>query len=125
MKSQIGKTHWAIAEEFKPGESNGSEPEMESHETDYILNICERDAHFENMIYFTDKDPVGPYKFTVLSRRTMHFRLNDLKDPEPFPLDTDYASTIISDVPIVVQHTRLDFRQSKNVLLTTIAYSAI
>jgi hypothetical protein len=30
---------------------------------------------------------------------------------------------ITSDVPIVVQHTRLDSRQSENALLSTIAFA--
>ena len=36
---------------------------------------------------------------------------------------TDYASTIDSDVPIVVQHTRLDSRQAENAFITTIAFA--
>jgi hypothetical protein len=59
----------------------------------------------------------------VPARRTKHVRFNDLSDPEPIPRGTDYASTIASDVPIVVQHTRLDSRQSANALLTTIAFA--
>ena len=50
-------------------------------------------------------------------------RFNELTDPEPIPTDTDYASVIYSDVPIVVQHTRLDSRQAENALLSTIAYA--
>ncbi len=46
-----------------------------------------------------------------------------LKDPEPIPRDTDYSSVIESDVPIVVQHTRLDTRQSAAALLSTIAFA--
>ena len=34
-----------------------------------------------------------------------------------------YARVIRSDVPIVVQHTRLDSRQAENALMTTIAYT--
>jgi hypothetical protein len=37
--------------------------------------------------------------------------------------DTDYASLIESDVPIVVQHTRLDSRHPNIALLSTIAFS--
>lgn len=122
MEQVIGRTHWAIAEGYIPGGSNGPEPEMKSHETACILNTADKDANVEIMIYFEDKDPVGPYKVTVPAKRTSHIRFNDLKDPQPIPLDTDYASTIISDVPIVVQHTRLDSRQAENALLTTIAY---
>ena len=39
------------------------------------------------------------------------------------PVDTDFASRIESDVPIVVQHTRLDSRQAENALLSTIAFA--
>jgi len=40
---------------------------------------------------------------------TLHLRFNDLDDPAPIPRDTDYASVFESDMPIIVQHTRLDF----------------
>jgi hypothetical protein len=35
-----------------------------------------------------------------------------------------FASVITSDVPIVVQHTRLDSRQAELALLTTMAFRA-
>jgi hypothetical protein len=40
------------------------------------------------------------------------------------PLGTDYASVIRSDVPIVVQHTRLDSRQAELAIMTTMAWPA-
>ena len=95
---------------------------MLSHETACILNSNDTEAHIEIMIYFSDRDPAGPYKLTVPPRRTLHQRFNDLKDPEPIPKATNYASIITADVPIVVQHTRLDSRQAENALLSTIAY---
>jgi hypothetical protein len=42
--------------------------------------------------------------------------------PTPVRRDTDYASLVQSDMPIVVQHTRLDSRQAENVLITTVVY---
>jgi hypothetical protein len=75
-------------------------------------------------IFFKDREPAGPYAVTVPARRTLHLRFNDLTDPEPVPRGTDYASVIESDVPIVVQHTRLDSRQAALALLTTMAYPA-
>ena len=78
----------------------------------------------EITIFFSDREPAGPYKVTVPARRTKHVRFNDLKDPEPIPVDTDYASVVESNVPIVVQHTRLDSRQAENALLSTIAYAS-
>lgn len=96
---------------------------MTSHETACILNAGDREARVEITIFFADRDPVGPFTVTVGARRTLHLRFNDLEDPERVPRDTDYASVIESDVPIVVQHTRLDSRQSENALLTTVAYA--
>jgi hypothetical protein len=120
---QIGRRIWAIAEGYIPSGSNGPGPEMTSHEAACLLNTGDENANVRVMLYFTDREPAGPYKVTVPARRTVHLRFNDLDDPEPIPLDTPYASSIISDRPIVVQHTRLDSRQAENALLSTIAYS--
>jgi len=97
---------------------------MTSHETACLLNASDIDAHVDIMIFFSDREPVGPYSLLLPARRTKHVRFNDLKDPTPIPRDTDYASVITSDVPIVVQHTRLDSRQSANALISTIAFAA-
>ncbi len=124
MSQPIGQTRWAIAEGYIPSYSNGPEPQFTSHETACLLNTSEQEAHVEIMIYFSDRDPVGPYRVTIPPRRTKHLRFNDLTDPEPVPRDTDYASVLESDVPIVVQHTRLDSRQTENALLSTVAYGS-
>ena len=124
MNEPIGRRRWAIAEGYIPAQSTGPEPQMTSHETACILNTSDRDAHVEITIYFADREPAGPYRVTVPARRTRHVRFNDLTDPEPVPLDTDYASILESDVPVVVQHTRLDSRQAENALLSTIAFPA-
>jgi hypothetical protein len=124
MNEPIGKVCWAIAEGYIPAYSNGPEPQFTSHETVCILNANDQDAHIEIIIFYSDKEPVGSYHLTVPARRTAHIRFNDLNDPESIPLDTDFASVIQSDVPIIVQHTRLDSRQSENALLSTIAYAS-
>ncbi len=124
MTKPIGKTRWAIAEGYIPTWSTGPEPEMLSHETACMLNAGDSDAHVTITIFFSDREPVGPYKLTVPARRTSHLRFNNLDDPQPIPRGTNYASVIESDVPIVVQHTRLDSRQAENALLSTIAYSS-
>ncbi len=119
-----GRRLWAIPEGYIPGESHGPEPQMTSHETACLLNTSNDVAHIEISIYFEDREPAGPYRITVPARRTVHLRFNDLDDPETIPRDTDYASIIESDIPIVVQHTRLDSRQAENALLSTIAFPA-
>jgi hypothetical protein len=124
MAEPIGHRRWAIAEGFIPGWSNGPEPQLESHESACLLNAGPQAAHVEITVYFKDREPAGPYRVTVPAERTLHLRFNELEDPEPIPHDTEYASLIESDVPIVVQHTRLDSRQDANALLSTIAFAA-
>ncbi len=123
MSEPIGATRWAIAEGWIPSESTGPAPELTSHETVCLLNAGDRDASVTITVFFHDREPAGPYRLTVPARRTRHFRFNDLTDPEPVPRDTEYASLIESDVPVVAQHTRLNSRQSALALLSTIAYA--
>lgn len=118
----IGKRRWAIAEGYIPEGSTGPAPEMTSHETACILNAGDVPARVEITVFFADREPAGPYRRTVPARRTLHLRFNELEDPEPVPEGTDFASVIEADVPIVVQHTRLDSRQAENALLSTIAF---
>src|SRR6185437_12584711 len=123
LMNPIGRKVWAIAEGYIPANSHGPEPQFTSHETACLLNASEHEAHVEITIFFSNRDPLGPYRITVPARRTMHVRFNDLEDPASIPRATDYSSVITSDVPIVVQHTRLDSRQAENALLSTIAYA--
>jgi hypothetical protein len=119
----IGKRSWAIAEGYLPAWSHGPEPQMKSHGTACILNAGEKDAHVAITVFFSDKGPVGPYRILVPAERTRHIRFNELDNPEPIPPDTEFSTLIESDVPIVVQHTRLDSRQDANALMSTIAFA--
>lgn len=124
MSFEIGRKSWAIPEGYIPNYSHTTGPELLSHEAVCILNGSEHDAHIEIMIFFSDREPLGPFREIVPANRTRHIRFNDLKDPEPIPKGVNYACIIKSDVKIVVQHTRLDSRQSANALMTTIAYAS-
>ncbi|GMM93703.1 MULTISPECIES: sensory rhodopsin transducer [Erythrobacteraceae] len=119
----IGRRRWVIAEGYIPGTSMvGADQALVSHETACILNTGGTAAKIQVTLFFTDRDPAGPYPIEVGARRTRHMRFNDLTDPEPVPRDTSYASVIESDVPIVVQHTRLDSRAAEIALLSTMAF---
>lgn len=120
---RIGRKIWAIPEGYIPGQSSGEGPALESHETMCVLNTGDRDAQVRVTVFFADRDPIGPFEFTIPAQRTHHLRFNDFHDPEPIPRDTDYASVIESDVPVVVQHSRLDSRQAELALLSTIAFA--
>jgi hypothetical protein len=118
----IGQKQWVIADGWIPPSSSGPEPEMTSHESACMVNVNDVEADVDMIVYFTDREPVGPYRMRLSPQRVLHVRFNDLTEPEPIPLGTDYSVLITSSVPIVVQHTRLDSRQAANALASTIAY---
>lgn len=118
----IGSRRWAIADGYIPSSSASDDPALVSHESACILNAGDSPAKVEITLFFSDREPAGPYRLAVAPRRTLHLRFNDLDEPERVPRDTPYASVIESDTPIVVQQTRLDSREPAHALLSTIAY---
>lgn len=122
---EIGCRVWAIAEGYLPPLGPRPEdPTLRSHEAACILNAGPEPAQIEITLYFADREPVGTYRLTVPAGRTAHVRFDDLRDPQPVPRETDFASVIVSDRPVVVQHTRLDARPAPFKLMTTTAYPA-
>lgn len=118
----VGAKIWAIAEGYIPSGGIEGDRALLSHEAACILNPGDADADVEITIYFDAREPVGPYRLQVPARRTRHLRFNDLSDPQSIPRDTDYSSVIVSSEPVIVQHTRLDSRDSRVALLSTIAF---
>lgn len=118
----VGATTWVIADGFIPPTSTGTDPAMTSHESACMLNAGAQDAEVSLTLFFTDRDPAGPFELVIPARRAFHQQFNDLPGPEPVPIGVDYCCLIESSVPIVVQHTRLDSRQAANTVMTTIAY---
>lgn len=118
----FGAKTWVIADGYIPPTSMGPEPAMTSHDSFCMLNATGVAAEVEVWVFFTDRDPVGPYGLTIEPRRAYHQRVNNLEGPESIELGMDYSLVIRSTAPIVVQHTRLDSRQSENAVMTTIAY---
>jgi hypothetical protein len=120
---KIGHKTWAIPGGHIPPRSTGREPEFTSRDVLCLLNAGKREARLELIVFYADHDPIGPYKLTVPARRVRHVRLNDLIDPQPLPLGVDYAVIIESNVPIVVQFTRLDSSQPI-AIASTLAFAA-
>ncbi len=99
----IGHKHWTIGEgRISPlGDA-----------TIAFLNASLQDAHVQIFIYYTNREPAGPYRLTVPAERIQQVRFDRLTDPEPIPGATEYAGTIESDVPIVVQFPATRFRRN-------------
>jgi hypothetical protein len=117
---QKGHRLWFIPDGYIPTVSSG---QLESHESICILNCNHRDAHIAVTVYFEDRDPIEKIGVTVPARRTKHVRTGTLqKNGESIPPGVPYAMEVESDLPIVVQYSRLDATQAENSLMTTIAF---
>jgi hypothetical protein len=130
MKTNIGKKfaaighkRWAIGEGYIPETSHELGSELSNHESISVLNASDEEAHVQIWIFYADHEPVGPYEVFVEPRRMKQIRFDDLTIPEPIPHGIDYASLIESNVPVLVQHTRLDSRPATNALISTIAFA--
>jgi hypothetical protein len=116
-----GKLRWFVPDGYLPAESSRG---VDSHEAACVLNVSDKDAHMAFTFYFEDREPIGPVELTVEARRTWHIRLDDpaslggLELPRGVP----YAYALTSDVPIVLQHSRLDTSGGAYTLFTTLAY---
>lgn len=119
----IGHKRWVIADGYIPLASTETSQKLISRDVMCILDRDVQDAHILVMLIFSVRESVGPYRFIVNASRTEHVRFIELTDPESVPHNTDYASIIESDVPIVEQHTRLDSHRAL-ALMTTMTYPA-
>jgi hypothetical protein len=115
-----GKRKWFVPDAFLPSASTGA---AVSHEAACLLNVSETESRVRFTFFFEDRDPLGPVEVTLGARRTWHVRLDDPSALEglDLPRDVPYAYAVESDVPIVVQHSRLD-TSAGYALFTTIAY---
>lgn len=95
-----------------------------SHEAICILNTGKKDANLDITLYFEDREPMRGFKGFCGAERTNHIRLDKLKDQENkgVPQGVPYAIMIKSDVPVIVQYSRLDTTQAEMSLMTTMAY---
>lgn len=116
----IGATHWIIPDGFIPPNSSGNQ---ESHESICVLNREQQDAHLSITIYFEDRPPIEAISYTVSARRTRHIRTASLSwDGHSIPVNVPYAIEVESDLPIIVQYSRLDSTQAELALMSTMAY---
>lgn len=117
-----GHKTWAIPGCCIPGQSHGEEPLYTSRDEICILNTGAKGVDIEVTIYYTDRDPVGPYRISVGAQRTRHIRFNDLIDPEAIVLETEFAALLKASKPVVVQFCRLDSGSGVRSHSTTMAF---
>jgi len=119
-KINDGKRKWFVPDAYLPEGSSGT---AVSHEASCLLNTSAKDARVRFIFYFEDREPLGPVDVVLGARRTWHLRLDDPSQlgGVELPRGVPYAYSVESDVPIVVQHSRLDASEGFT-LFTSIAY---
>nr|WP_241696446.1 sensory rhodopsin transducer [Stenotrophomonas sp. SAM-B] len=70
---------------------------------------------------FRGSRPAGPLPLHRPRPAHVSQALQRSEVPAPVPRGVGFSCVIESDVPVVVQHTRLDSRQAENSIMTTIA----
>lgn len=124
MNAPEGSTLWFIPDGYlaTPLEND---PVYKNHESVCVMNVTEQDAHLLFDFYFADRDPIENVAVTIPAKRCIHVRMDDPRNTggQPLPLDTPYGTRVRSDVPVVVQYSRL-YSTTRNIsLMTTMAYS--
>jgi hypothetical protein len=115
-----GEEHWFIPDGFIPALSSG---ELISHEAICVLNCNEENANLNITIYFEDRPPIEEIPFEVKGKRTKHIKTSCLhKNGVKIPVEVPYAIEVESNVPIIVQYSRLDSTQKELALMSTMAY---
>lgn len=118
----IGKTSWLIPDMYWPTE--GTTGSYISHESICALNTSDFDANIAITLYYEDMEPITLQTVQCGARRTHHIRMDKILDlgGKNIPKGKPYAAVVRSDIPIVVQYSRLDTTQPEMSLMTTIAY---
>lgn len=117
----VGKYSWYIPDGFMNATANGG---FESHEAACVLNMNAEDALVTLTFYFEDREPLEGFRVTVPGKRTKHIRFDWIENEqgEKVPHGVPYAVTVMSTLPVIVQHSRMDVSQPEMTLMTTIAY---
>ncbi|MGF9700705.1 sensory rhodopsin transducer [Paenibacillus sp. MABNR03] len=115
-----GHTYWVIPDGYIPPDSRGS---LESHESICVLNTGLEDAKLDITIFFEDREPIENIEASVPGRRTKHIRTASLHSGDQFiPAGVPYAITVTSNVPVIIQYSRLDTTQPELALMSVMAF---
>lgn len=117
-----GKRIWLIPDGYYPEVSKGDV--YISHEAVCVLNVGNEDANIDITLYFEDREPMTGFKAVCKAQRTNHIRMDKIVsvNGEKVPRGVPYAMMVVSDVPVVVQYSRLDASQAEMGFMGLIAY---
>jgi hypothetical protein len=120
--NENGANIWFIPDGYLATPAD-DDPVYKNHEAFCIMNVTDREAQLNIDFYFADHDPIENVQITISAKRCVHVRIDD---PEQLggtqiPFDTPYGARIQSNVPIVVQYSRMYATTHNISLMTTMA----
>jgi hypothetical protein len=125
-----GRRVWIVPDAYLPPLSPEDEVKKAggqgywSHESLCIVNTGPKPARVSLNFYFEDRPAVKSVRVTVGAERTWHIRFDkpELLGGFRVPAGVPYALRVESDVPVVVQHSRLDTTQMNCAFLSVMAH---
>ena len=123
--TRVGARVWYVPDGCLP-KQRAPEDELVSHEAVCLLNVTDKSTQVRLTLYFEDREPIRDIQLSLGAERTRHVRLDR---PEQLggveiPRGVPYALRVESEVPIVVQHSRMDLTQPNLALFTTLGWPA-
>jgi hypothetical protein len=122
-----GHTIWYIPDGYlSPNAPDLPSDALISHESVCVLNVSPTPAQITMTFYFEDREPIRDAHSVVPGERTIHIRLDkpEMMGGAKIPIGVPYAIRVESDVPVIVQHSRMDVSQPALTLMTTMAFPA-
>lgn len=118
-----GAKLWFIPDAYlaKPADDD---PVYKNHESICVMNTTADDAHLKLDFYFEDRDPYENVDVTIPAKRCLHVRMDKPEQVGGYeiPFDVPYGVRIRSDVPVVVQYSRMYATTHNISLMTTMAH---
>jgi hypothetical protein len=114
---------WTIPDAYMP--KRGPEGEYVGHESLCVLNTGGSLVTLLVGFYFADRPPHLGVKLSVPAERCIHFRFDKPEQLGGYvvPREVPYGLRVQSDLPVVVQHSRLDVTQPNMAFLSTMGHA--
>ena len=120
----VGQRTWTIPDAYMPAIGPSGAPGYTGHESLCVLNTGSNDAHLVISLFFADQPPRRGIAVTVPGERCKHLRFDRPADlgGVVIPREVPYGILVVSDVPVVVQHSRLDVTQPNMAFLSSMGH---
>lgn len=118
----LGKKKWAIPAGYIPLMSTGKEPGLVSQDRIAVLNTSDMDIKIKLTVFYTNQEAVSDYSIEIKARRLRTIRINDLINPLPVFLKTQYALLIEAEQEVVVQFLKMNTAHASIALMGTMGF---